>query len=527
MVKQFDVLDPNGEYWMYLRKSRADLEAEARGEGETLDKHRKALFKLAKDYNINITRVFPEIASGESIFHRPEMVSMLQSMETDPPNGVLVMDIDRLGRGDKIDQGVIERSFKESKALIITPTEIYDMNQESGEFSVEVRSFLARMELKQTTKRLQGGRVRSVEEGNYIGTRPPYGYQIEKTGKGERMLILHPEQAPVVKLIFELYTHTDPHKRLGTNKIANELNRLKYPTYSGKPWEASSVLSIIKNAVYIGRIQWKKKEQKKSKIAGKKRDTRTRPIEEWIDVQGKHEPLISEEQFKLAHEILKYKYHVPYHLENGITNPLAGLIKCDKCGSSMVYRPYVDQPGHLMCYNRKRCDNKSSRFQYVEQKLVEALEQFVAQLKVNWGNRKNKEEKNVVLEAKESALKGLEKELTELEGQKGTLHDFLERRIYDIDTYLHRSRLLSERIETTKQTIEQVKSELSTETKKDKAQKTIIPKFESVLKAYQKEKDPAKKNMMLKSVLEYATYRKEKTQRNDEFTLSLYTKLPD
>lgn len=527
MVKQFDVLDPNGEYWMYLRKSRADLEAEARGEGETLDKHRKALFKLAKDYNINITGVFAEVVSGESIFHRPEMVSMLQAMEEKPPKGVLVMDIDRLGRGDKIDQGIIERAFKESNTLIITPTEIYDMNQESGEFSVEVRSFLARMELKQTTKRLQGGRVRSVEEGNYIGTRPPYGYLIHKTAKGERYLVPHQEQATVVKMIFELYTHSDPQKRIGTNKIANELNRLKYASYSGKPWDSSSVLNIVKNAVYIGRIQWKKKEQKKSKVAGKRRDTRTRPVDEWIDVEGKHEPLISEEQYKLAQEILKNKYHVPYQLENGITNPLAGLIRCDKCGASMIYRPYVDQPGHLMCYNRKSCDNKSSRFQYVEGKLIEGLEQLLAQTKIHWGTRKKKEEKNVVLEAKGSALKGLEKEIAELEAQKGTLHDLLERKVYDIDTYLERSRLLSERIENTKKSIVQVQAELSIEIKKDKAQKNIIPKIESVLKTYHKEKNPAKKNMLLKSILTYATYRKEKHQRNDEFLLILHPKLFD
>jgi uncharacterized protein YoxC len=180
-----------------------------------------------------------------------------------------------------------------------------------------------------------------------------------------------------------------------------------------------------------------------------------------------------------------------------------------------------------MCYNRKECDNKSSRFQYVESKLIEGLKGILAQAKSHWGARNKKEEKNVVLEAKESAMKGLEKELLELEAQKGTLHDFLERKVYDIDTYLERSRLLSERIEKTKQTIDQVKSELSTEIKKDNARKNIIPKFESVLKAYQKEKDAAKKNMLLKSVLVYATYRKEKHQRNDEFLLILHPKLHD
>lgn len=511
----------NGDYWMYLRKSRADIEAESRGEGETLDKHRKALFKLAKDYNINITRVFAEIVSGESIFHRPEMVAMLQALDDNPPKGVLVMDIDRLGRGDKIDQGIIERAFKESKTLIITPSEIYDMNEESGEFSVEVRSFLARMELKQTTKRLQGGRRRSVEEGNYIGTRPPFGYLIEKEGK-KRYLVPHPEQAEVVKLIFELYTN--PELRMGSNKIANELNRLNHRSYSGKPWDASSVLVILKNEVHIGRIQWGKKEQKKSKEAGKKREVRTRPKDEWIDVEGKQDSLISVEQFEAAQDILRNKYHVPYHLENGITNPLAGLIRCDKCGSSMVMRPYANQPPHLMCI-RKYCDNKSSRFAYVEEKLIAALELYLDQSKQNWGSRKTNPEKNIVLESKQAALKSLENELKELEGQKGTLHDYLERKIYTVEVYLERSQNLAERIKKTKESIDKVMQELSTEIKRDKAQKTIIPKFQSVLKSYRKTKDPATQNMLLKSILEYASYRKEKSQRNDEFTLTLYPKV--
>ncbi|HEY8395564.1 MAG TPA: recombinase family protein, partial [Bacilli bacterium] len=57
---------PSGEYFIYLRKSRADLEAEARGEGETLAKHRKALFRLAREKGINVTQVYEEIVSGES-----------------------------------------------------------------------------------------------------------------------------------------------------------------------------------------------------------------------------------------------------------------------------------------------------------------------------------------------------------------------------------------------------------------------------------------------------------------------------
>jgi len=512
---------PSGEYWMYLRKSRADLEAEARGEGETLKKHERMLYKLAKDLGILITEEpFREIASGESIYHRPEMLRMLDLMEERRPKGILVMDIDRLGRGDMQEQGLILGTFQRLNILIITPRKIYDLNNEFDEEYSEFEAFMARKELKIITRRLQRGRVLSVEAGNYIATRPPYGYQVIKDGRN-RYLVPHPEQAPVVKLIFELYTHDDPEKRMGSNKIAIKLNELGYTSYTGKKWTSSSVLTIIKNAVYIGRIQWKKKEVKKSKITGKKKDVRTRPVQEWIDVQGKHEPLIDEVTFQKAQEILKQKYHVPYQQLNGITNPLAGVIKCAKCGASMILRPYTKQAPHLMCYNRF-CDNKSSQIAYVEEKLLQALEKWMDTYVIEYGQRKRKVSNMV--EVKQNAVNLLKREMDELEAQKERLHDLLERGIYDEETYLDRSKKLAERISSTKERIERAEQELKEEQHKEQAQKDVIPKLKNVIKLYWKSKYPAKKNALLKSVLLHATYKKEKWQRKDQFELVLVPK---
>ena len=72
---------PSTQYCLYLRKSRADAEAEARGEGETLARHEKALMDLARRMNLNITHIYREIVSGESIAARPEMQKLLQAVE--------------------------------------------------------------------------------------------------------------------------------------------------------------------------------------------------------------------------------------------------------------------------------------------------------------------------------------------------------------------------------------------------------------------------------------------------------------
>ena len=53
-------------YCIYLRKSRADAEAELAGEGETLARHEKTLLALAKKLKLPITKIYKEILSGET-----------------------------------------------------------------------------------------------------------------------------------------------------------------------------------------------------------------------------------------------------------------------------------------------------------------------------------------------------------------------------------------------------------------------------------------------------------------------------
>jgi site-specific DNA recombinase len=502
----------------YLRKSREDQEAESRGEGETLAKHKKALFKTAKEHDVNITKIFEEVVSGESIIHRPEMLNLLKEVEAGKWKSVFCMDIDRLGRGKMQDQGLIIETFKQAKTKIVTPRKIYDLNDEWDEEYTEFESFMARKELKIITRRLQSGRIRSLEDGNYLGTVPPYGYLIEKKDR-KRYLIKNPEQSEPTSLIWRLY-----RLDMGTNKIANELNGMGYLSYTGKKWSASSVLAILKNPAYAGVNAWKKVASKKSttRIG---RETKLRPREEQIWIYDCHEPYITLEEFEQVQDMLSKKYHPPYQLVNGITNPLAGLIKCDICGNSMIYRPYQHQQyPHLMCYN-KHCTNKSCRFEYVEQKVLEGLQLWLNEYRAQWDNFKpNEQDKTINI--KEKVYKNLKKELKDLEQQKDNLHDLLEKGIYNVDTYLERSAKLSERIADTQKNIDEAEFALSNEKQHEKAQKDIIPKVEKVLKTYEKSNNPTAKNKMLKSVLEYATYRKEKWQKGDNFTLVLCPRLP-
>ncbi|WP_341347074.1 recombinase family protein [Paenibacillus sp. FSL H3-0469] len=515
---------------LYLRKSRADEDAERRGEGETLAKHKTALLKLAKQLKLNIVRIREEIVSGETLVHRPEMLQLLKEVESGEYDAVLVMDIDRFGRGNMQEQGLILETFRSAKTKIITPRKTYDLMDEFDEEYSEFEAFMARKELKIITRRMQGGRKRSAEEGNFLGTRPPFGYLIEILPYGQgRTLKPHPEQADILRQIFSWYTHEDPQQQMGAGKIASELRRLKIPTYKGGSWSASSVLTMLRNEVYIGRIQWGKKEQKKSKDGSKHRTSRRRSREEWVDVKGKHEPIIDEETFLKANQRLSEHHHIPHQSDiDGnprVTSALAGLVKCSECGLTMVYRSYSysNQPAHFRC-NTGGCPSRSSRYDLVEARIIEGLEIWLNEYKIKWGKRNQTVPQNE-LKLSERALTSLQNELRELENQRVKLFDFLERGVYSEEVFMERSQDISKRITVTSEEIGIIQKDLDLELTRKEARSKIIPIAESVVKSYYQTDNPMSRNALLKSVLNKVVYKKGPGQYKEQFELFLYPRL--
>lgn len=429
---------------IYLRKSRADEEIEKTlGEGETLSKHRKALLKFAKLKNFNIADIKEEIVSGDSLFNRPKMLELLKEVENNEYDGVLVMDIDRLGRGGMKDQGTILETFKNSHTLIITPQKTYNLDDDMDEEMTEFKTFFSRRELKTINRRMQGGRVRSVEEGNYIAANPPFGYDIDYIQKS-RTLKINEHEAEIIKLIFKMYIEGN-----GAKTITAKLNELGYKTKNENKFESTGVLFIIKNPVYIGKVTWKKREITKSKDPNKLTNTKSRSKDKWIISNGKHKPIIDDETFNKAQEILEGRYHVPYQLVNGMANPLASIVICGVCGSKMILRKNGTRAPHIIC--TKKCGNKSSKFVYIEKAILSALKEYYNNLIVAAPKVKND---NSVYE---NQLNNLNSQLKTLNNQKLKLFDFLEQGVYDKDTFIERSNYLSEKMDSANEQIKKNK----------------------------------------------------------------------
>lgn len=158
-------------YAIYLRKSRVDLEAEAAGSGDTLARHRNTLLELAAARQLSVSKIYEEVVSGDTIAARPQMQQLLSDVEAGRWEGVLVMEVERLARGDTIDQGLVAQAFKFSDTRIITPVKSYDPNNEFDEEYFEFGLFMSRREYKVINRRLQRGRLASVKEGKWVSNR--------------------------------------------------------------------------------------------------------------------------------------------------------------------------------------------------------------------------------------------------------------------------------------------------------------------------------------------------------------------
>ena len=528
-------------YCMYLRKSRQDNEAEAHGEGETLARHKKALLELARRQKLNVTKVYEEVVSGETISARPEMQRLLSDVETGKWAGVLVMEVERLARGDTSDQGAVAKTFQYSDTRIVTPMKTFDPRDEFDEEYFEYSLFMSRREYKIINRRMQRGRLASINEGKYVASHPPYGYIRVKLEKQKGWSLKpHPEQAEIVKMIFDLYTRGElqedrSYKRLGVGLIVRRLNRMGIPATRGGLWVTASIRDILINPVYIGKLRWNWRPEVKKMIGGEIKIERPRAdIDECVIVDGLHEGIIDEDVFAAAQEFMKQNPPRPVGERGVVKNPLSGIVYCGKCGRSMVRRPhnYSDYPDTLMCAVSE-CKNVSSRLSSVEDRLLEALETWIGGHKLKLGldeTKKNAANNKSQIELKRKAVAKIDLEIATLKNQLSRIHDLLEQGVYDTDTFLDRSKEIGERIQTAENERNTIEADLQLEELREESRISIIPKVERLLDTYFQLGSAATKNDLLKDVLEKVVYVKNKGGRwhnsPDDFELTLYPKLP-
>ena len=492
-------VNPGGLYAAYLRKSRKDVEMEALGHGETLTRHEQALGELAKRLGIRIGQTYREIVSGDTIAERPEVRRLLDDVNAGMWDGVLVMDVDRLGRGDSIDQGVIMQSFLYSNTLIITPDKIYDPSEDSDSEFFEIKLFFARREYNMIKKRMQRGRLASAMDGCYMGSRAVYGYErVKLQGRKGWSLKVVPEKAEIVRAVYGWYAHGMDGRDVGAAVISDHLNQMGLRTDLGKPFEPSYIRLMLQNPIYIGKVRWNRRQTVYRIEDGKRVKSRQRS-ENMILVDGHHEGIVDPALWNEVQEMFRTHEKRPRNVDAPVTNPLGGLVVCSCCGHHLQRKPAPNRQGDFLYCPTQRCPTCSTYLGAVEDAVLSGLRAWVDEYEAR--AVEPAPETPVEASASAAARAQLTDQLTTLEGQSGRLFDLLEQGVYDIHTFRTRRAEIDARIAATRADLDALDAPPPVD-----PIAAILPQVRTVLGAYDLSGTPADKNALLRSVIDHVDY---------------------
>lgn len=370
------------EILLYLRKSRTDdptLDV-----AEILARHETILDEYAeRTWGKKIPEVqkMREIVSGETIDSRPELLKILKMIESPKIKGVLLVEVQRLGRPDLEDIGRLSKLFRYTNTLVITPTKTFDLRNEYDREAFERELMRGNEYLEYTKKIMNRGRLLSVQQGNFIGTKAPYGYDKDIIMEGKKKchtLKINEAEADVVRMIFDMYVNKD----MGRVKIAHHLNDLGIPTRTGALWAQDTIKTMLENDHYIGKVRWNWRKTITIVEDGEIRKVRPKTqVGEYLVYDGKHPAIISEELFQAARDKQGKNYRAK--AKTKVRNPLAGLVFC-QCGRAMSYRTYSQHNGEprLLCDNQVYCKTSSCLYSEILDRVRDTLKQCIKDFEV-------------------------------------------------------------------------------------------------------------------------------------------------
>lgn len=318
------------EIIIYLRKSRAERNETVE---EVLARHEKIL----QDYAIQTfgqkipeENIYREVVSGETLDERVEIKKVFNRLEKENIKGLLVVEPQRISRGDMLDCGRVVRILKYTETICVTITKTYDLNNKFDRELFEAQLLQGNKYLEYTKEILDRGKALSIREGKYIASTPPFGYDRKALDKGF-MLVKDQEEAPVVETIYNLFVD----ENLSTVEIANYLNKHRLKPKRNELWDDKMVRHILKNEVYYGSLAWGKRPVVRKLIDGELTKFRV-SSDEYMLVRGMHEAIVSKEKWDVAQEKIKGHRSARNGTSRELKNPLAGLVFCEKCGYSLV-----------------------------------------------------------------------------------------------------------------------------------------------------------------------------------------------
>jgi len=275
-------------------------------------------------------------------FERPGFQEMMELVREGKVSTIIVKDLSRFGRNHIEVDTYLEQIFPFLDVRFIAINDNVDSSHyDSGMPGIDVgfRNIINEHHSIDTSVKVKKTLIQKRKAGKYMGARAPYGYL--KPDEDVTSLVINPETAPIVKMMFQKYLDgmniTQLTRYLNEQGIMCPGQYKKEVLKSGVKnttnkyiWYPTTVRLILTTETYVGTTiggKWKVASVGSNKHVKMKE-------EDWIVVEGTHEPIISKEMFDAVQEKLELNSRKKKNFHNN-KYPLKGLIKCGGCGQSM------------------------------------------------------------------------------------------------------------------------------------------------------------------------------------------------
>ena len=271
-------------------------------------------FIKSRDWKVATTYRL-EAMSGKSVMGYDETKRMMDDIKNKRIDGIVFTKIARLARNTS-ELIEIAKFFRDNGADLISMDMSIDTSTPIGRHFFRSMSSMAEWELEMITERIQGSVVSRAERGLHIGGQAPYGFKYEN-----RRLVPHEEEAPVLKLMFELFLE---HKRKKT--VARILNERGYRTKKGNNFTDSTVRRLLQEPVAKGLQIMNRRHSKK---------TGFKPKEAWVFHKVK--AVVDESLWEQVNQIIKKQAQKNKRPLNLKVHLFTGYVFCI-CGGRMYTR---------------------------------------------------------------------------------------------------------------------------------------------------------------------------------------------
>ncbi len=203
----------------------------------------------------------------------------------------------------------------------------------TGQMVRQMFSIFDQYQSQENSKHVTRAMIENAKQGFWNGAKAPYGYRTRiaemRGDKAKKVLEINPEEAEIVRLIYELYTYGSGESGpLGVKSLCTYVNERGHTYGNGKRFSIQMVSKILNRRTYVGKHVFNRTYSKTKKL---------KPESEWITVDVP--PIIKPELFDQAQARLARNN--PKVTPARITNSpvlLTGIAKCASCGSLMRLR---------------------------------------------------------------------------------------------------------------------------------------------------------------------------------------------